>query len=249
MNGFKGEIYKPNDWGNEKPVNISMYWRIEIMTHFSGLAITYESDRLPALSGLINCLERATGEKYYAGIWNFRFHEGLIWFVTRERAQGKVKNFKENAPAQLATSLPSWSWASTNNIIGYPHFPQFFRSHIEDWQVQWLPHVQCSSKSFDVGRIHLTGTLRDAEIGEDLQRMFVLYITYGAKCILKTGPVIVDLTPGGWYKMFLAELRGQQRLTDQEIKSPVSHVSWWPHRSVGKINDRNRHTCPTSHYF
>ncbi|KAF2165027.1 hypothetical protein M409DRAFT_56364 [Zasmidium cellare ATCC 36951] len=164
LSGLHGNWYKPNDWGGAEVINLSMYWRMEVLTHFSGLCLTFESDRLPSLSGLIAHLRRTTGQNCFAGIWTFRLHEGLIWFVARERDRPGPENSRGDASLPC---FPSWSWASTKHIIAYPHFPQLFRSCIDRWKITESLRQGHSSTGGEMRAIILTGLASQAKIGNE----------------------------------------------------------------------------------
>jgi hypothetical protein len=78
-------------------------WNAEV-TAYSRLELTYERDRLPALSGLARRLNAAKLERYLAGIWEGELPGGLFWACEDKHAH--------RASEYVA---PSWSWAS---IVG-----------------------------------------------------------------------------------------------------------------------------------
>ena len=104
------QISYPIDEGS---VNASMYktdaervW-LRIITEITTKALTYEQDRLPAISGLARQLEPKLG-KYYAGHWKDHI-QGLLWYPadsTGHRPRGT------HMP-------PTWSWASVEGSCIY----------------------------------------------------------------------------------------------------------------------------------
>lgn len=79
-----------------------------VLQNYLARELTFESDRLPALSGIAKHLESVLGGIYLAGIWN---NDSVIfqlaWYCTSElrpRQQSKEK-------------LPTWSWASVETKI------------------------------------------------------------------------------------------------------------------------------------
>ena len=151
---------------------------MEILTHFSGLAITYESDRVTALAGLVAYLSKATGEECFAGIWSYRFHEGLLWFVTRERIQREINQAKNDTPLQSLSQCPSWSWTSTTDIVGYPNFPHLFRSCLDDWEIERPLGWRDSPNNPRFHRVKLTGFITDAEVGMEDPRRTAIHQIY-----------------------------------------------------------------------
>jgi Heterokaryon incompatibility protein (HET) len=90
--------------------NESIYsaWH-KIVEYSSRLKVTFEQDRLPALSALA----AITGEKlhedmYIAGLWRKNLHRDLLWH-------------KADAPLKrtAGSTAPSWSWAAYAGRISY----------------------------------------------------------------------------------------------------------------------------------
>lgn len=77
------------------------YW-YKIVNEFVVRKLTYEVDRLPAISGIAKEIRSQVGEAYTyrAGLWQQDIHRGLLWST--------------NGRALVGTQYtgPSWSWAS-----------------------------------------------------------------------------------------------------------------------------------------
>jgi hypothetical protein len=78
-----------------------------VVKEFTSRKLTKDTDRLPALSGIINHLQERTGDTPIAGLWKNDLPYGLLWqsasrTMTRPQAQSKV---------------PSWSWVSLDGPI------------------------------------------------------------------------------------------------------------------------------------
>ncbi|CAG8955170.1 hypothetical protein HYFRA_00007186 [Hymenoscyphus fraxineus] len=85
------------------------HWE-HLVVRYSNMNLTYGTDRLPALSGLVSEFHRVTKATYLAGHWLEDLNLG--WFVV---SQGQSK-------AALSGSeyvAPSWSWASSNGPIEF----------------------------------------------------------------------------------------------------------------------------------
>ena len=84
-----------------------------IVSNFMSRAITKQSDRFPAISGIAREVHKQTGLTYLAGLWREDIIRGLLWTPFGHGRQ---------PPNYLA---PSWSWASveygviTTNIYHY----------------------------------------------------------------------------------------------------------------------------------
>jgi hypothetical protein len=88
------------EWG-DKVVDSTLHWQKMVM-EYTGLQLTYESDRLPGIAALADRMSRLrrTDDAYVAGIWKDSILSDLLWST----------NSRERRPAGTA---PSWSWAST----------------------------------------------------------------------------------------------------------------------------------------
>jgi hypothetical protein len=71
---------------------------------YSGLHLTFETDRLPALAGMASKVAELLQARYFAGIWECCIWEGLLWERSRSQVCRRL--------AGPAISVPSWSWAS-----------------------------------------------------------------------------------------------------------------------------------------
>jgi hypothetical protein len=81
---------------------------IEAVEEFSGLRLTYESDRLPALIGVATVFQDRLKTAYLAGIWETDLARGLLWDVVRG-----YSTLTEVKPSRHRRSdVPSWTWAS-----------------------------------------------------------------------------------------------------------------------------------------
>jgi len=67
---------------------------------YSERSLTFEGDRLPALSGIAHFLADRHGQEYYAGIFSGSIAKGLLWAPWKELARPTKANY----------TAPSWSW-------------------------------------------------------------------------------------------------------------------------------------------
>lgn len=79
---------------------------------FTKRKLTQESDRLPALSGIVKELQLETGDEYLAGLWRQDIWHYLQWGVDILFA-GKDAEWRRPATYRA----PSWSWASIEGPI------------------------------------------------------------------------------------------------------------------------------------
>lgn len=84
MNGSENNlsIYKPSR--SEKKIRLGdkerLYLRwFYLVRRYAALDLTYQSDRLPALSGLAKKFQEMLQENYLAGLWRMYILPGLLW--------------------------------------------------------------------------------------------------------------------------------------------------------------------------
>jgi len=97
----------------------------EIIKQYSDRELTFESDKLPALSGLASSFQRIMGCHYAAGLWEEDLPRGLLW------SSGLRKDVFRRPGSPRA---PSWSWAGVDGHLEFP-FPQG-KSQIFDIRVE-----------------------------------------------------------------------------------------------------------------
>jgi hypothetical protein len=83
---------------------LDMYY--ELVKLYSNRNLTFDSDKLPALSGLSQQLHSALGGDYLAGLWSNDLLNGLCWYYDL----GSCKHVQQYR-------APSWSWAVTNEAV------------------------------------------------------------------------------------------------------------------------------------
>lgn len=83
-------------------------WKL-LVFQYTSRRLTYQSDRLPALSGLAKRFGRYEMGKYFAGLWEKRLAEQLLWSVVDD-----PKVARNRAREYVA---PTWSWASVKDGV------------------------------------------------------------------------------------------------------------------------------------
>jgi len=96
---------------NHQPMDLpskgSDSWN-NIVETYSQLALTVESDKLSAISGIAKAVQQHTGSFYAAGLWSSHLPRGLGW--------GKHQSAQKR-PSQWRA--PTWSWASVDGPVGF----------------------------------------------------------------------------------------------------------------------------------
>ncbi|KAK4078595.1 uncharacterized protein Triagg1_2926 [Trichoderma aggressivum f. europaeum] len=90
---------------------IRKYWH-QIVAEYSGLRISFTSDRLPALSGVARQYGTAHSAdlgRYVAGMWENCFPSELLWYCASRNIHDRPDSY----------CGPTWSWISTGNIASY----------------------------------------------------------------------------------------------------------------------------------
>ncbi|KAK5675702.1 hypothetical protein LTS10_011802 [Elasticomyces elasticus] len=88
-------------------------WRggwLKHIENYSSRKLTYESDKLVAVSGLAKQLATATGDIYYAGLWKNHIIEDLCW---------RTYPVEEERRQVSGGFAHIWSWASLNGDIKF----------------------------------------------------------------------------------------------------------------------------------
>jgi hypothetical protein len=88
--------------------------------------LSFQSDRLPAISGLAEAFEQATGiTGYAAGLWQQDLLNGLLWSVGGKYMRS---NLGEHPIDRLHPRSPTWSWASVDDPVKW-----WTRHLVKDW--------------------------------------------------------------------------------------------------------------------
>jgi hypothetical protein len=87
----------------------SEYYRL--VEDFTARKITFDSDKLPAFSGMAQSFHTFIGGHYLAGIWSSELAQGLLWEPSwRTLASPHVRQ---------PYRAPSWSWLVTNEPVSF----------------------------------------------------------------------------------------------------------------------------------
>ena len=95
------ELLKPHSTASGP---LSYYSWYGMVSSFTKRLLTYDTDKLPALSGLATEVAKFQTGTYYAGLWWEDMASGMLWF------RGRAAEL--NKPSEYLA--PSWSWVSLN---------------------------------------------------------------------------------------------------------------------------------------
>ncbi|KAF4630157.1 hypothetical protein G7Y89_g7985 [Cudoniella acicularis] len=95
------------------PQNPEIDWH-KIVSYYSSLSLTFEDDRLPALSSITEWMEQLrSGDQFLLGLWERTLLLDLCWRTA-------PWTLKECKPRSVATkALPTWTWASMPAPVHY----------------------------------------------------------------------------------------------------------------------------------
>ncbi|KAF1999416.1 HET-domain-containing protein [Amniculicola lignicola CBS 123094] len=88
----------------------------EIVHEFTARKLTYQTDRLPAISGLAGYMQIDESDEYICGLWRANLNRYLLWKVqddTSKRARSRLHE---------RLSGPSWSWAAVSNRVKFLNY-------------------------------------------------------------------------------------------------------------------------------
>jgi hypothetical protein len=104
------------------------FWS-DIMNSYSDCLLTRPTDRLAAISGIMNSIRAATGLTPVAGMWKECLLQDMLWRTL------------EKTPAARPTInlAPTWSWASVAGRVWYEYTPRLTGSH--EMGLDWIAKV------------------------------------------------------------------------------------------------------------
>lgn len=82
------------------------------MRRYSEANLTFEKDKLPALSGVARLGYNETGDQYLAGLWRDKLEEQLCW-----SRLPRTVHYPRAIRPRPAWRAPTWSWASIDGEV------------------------------------------------------------------------------------------------------------------------------------
>lgn len=124
---LRGRLWKPilSDIQNLpiSPFEAITRWFI-VVQEYSRRNLTKRDDKLPAISGLASLVQKATGYKYLAGLWEEEIKRSLLWEKDWSFGRKLAPDFRTLSPpltrAQTQPSgylAPTWSWVSADGPV------------------------------------------------------------------------------------------------------------------------------------
>jgi hypothetical protein len=101
---------------------LDRYWN-DITFAYSGLKLTFEKDKLPALSGVAKqMLSQRDGDEYISGLWRSTIISDLRW-----------TSFERNSRRPSSYRAPSWSWASLDGTVQVMDYDIYTKSEAQNY--------------------------------------------------------------------------------------------------------------------
>jgi hypothetical protein len=140
----------------------SSRWR-NIVEYYGLCRLTFEKDKLPAISGIAWLLHKRYNIKYMAGLWLESIHTDLLWSTARAQHEDVWTISEQLANAGLNEStfvLPTWSWISATTRLTYMH--AFFVEHEDGETIKYISvaKADCTPRS----PLYPFGELKSAEL-------------------------------------------------------------------------------------
>ncbi|KAK3304909.1 heterokaryon incompatibility protein-domain-containing protein [Chaetomium strumarium] len=112
-----------------------------LVKHYSSCKLTYQSDKLIALSGLAAEVRNATNDVYLAGMWQEDLQRQLCWMP-----------YSINRSRTAAYLAPTWSWVSLDGEVNFDS--RYHRDCSLDHDIDFLEVMDISAHSEDPSGLH-----------------------------------------------------------------------------------------------
>ncbi|KAI0137833.1 HET-domain-containing protein [Hypoxylon sp. NC0597] len=97
---------------NIEPMEILKAWH-QIVQMYTQRTLSYQEDKLPAMSGIAQLIHKVTGWTYLAGLWNYEIIRQLLW--ERDTLAACISP----PPPPLTYRAPSFSWAAMDYPVRF----------------------------------------------------------------------------------------------------------------------------------
>lgn len=135
--------------------HIYQQWRMNIVPTYTQLHLTKESDRLPALSAVVQGLENVLNDTYMCGLWRADLENGLTW---SSGAYGTNPPIPGKPPSQYRA--PSWSWASVEGPVDVCYdYEDDYEPIISVLDAKVTPAGKDPRSDVRIGSVNLSGHL------------------------------------------------------------------------------------------
>lgn len=109
-----------------------------MVEYYTTTELTYPSDRLVALSGVIKAIEQNTSLNDVAGTWKEFWPFDLLWYDVKPTVK-KAKGSEDMNWINWFQLAPTWSWAATETPKTF-HFREKFTISGRDFAAEFTKH-------------------------------------------------------------------------------------------------------------
>jgi len=102
----------------------------DVVEDYASRSLTFSSDRLPALSGLVRTMAGEGRGAYLSGIWGKQLPWVLLWKPKDTPAASETANFRSRGGTYIA---PSWSWISLQRPVWPASKPVAYPTGEKGW--------------------------------------------------------------------------------------------------------------------
>ncbi|KAK5656600.1 hypothetical protein OQA88_4579 [Cercophora sp. LCS_1] len=107
------EYYRDDHSDDETAAELGAMWQ-KIVTAYSVRTLTFPSDKLDALAGVVDELNRSmTGQQYLAGLWRDCLIDNLSWYQDMGAEGHEAISLNPNR------SCPSWTWIGVDGRVDF----------------------------------------------------------------------------------------------------------------------------------
>lgn len=110
------KYYHGNMVDFSKPSIRYFAWLLNVRA-YSGRDLTIKTDRLPAISAMVEVFSTACRSFPLAGLWYEDLHGGLLWFREKEASIAR------QSPCYAQPRVPSWSWIAIDDPVCFFYWP------------------------------------------------------------------------------------------------------------------------------
>ncbi|KAL5094838.1 hypothetical protein Trisim1_005569 [Trichoderma cf. simile WF8] len=151
----------------------------EPMLEYSNKELTYQTDRLPAVSSYAKLIASKSGDTYLAGLWKKNLHRGLIWKIHRRWRWTfcQLKGWLRRPPQYIA---PSWTWARIRSSVRWDN-TNYMKRECKVLEAKTKPHGGDIYGRVSSGRLLLRGKVCGIPGGK-LQKLSLESPFHGEQC-------------------------------------------------------------------
>ncbi|KAF4956387.1 hypothetical protein FSARC_11589 [Fusarium sarcochroum] len=147
--GWENHLLAVRDAQDEDMKTTISEW-YDFIESYSRTYFSFNSDRLPALSGIAASIQDRFPQEYIAGIWESALPQGLAWMAHGE-------NDVDSESLDSALNIPSWCWAaSADRFVSFYH---------NKWQCSnWNPMIQVHDWTVKTNGKDTSGQILEARL-------------------------------------------------------------------------------------